>query len=286
MRTSSVLSPLNPGTPFDPSWIDLAPQTASFDPDGEIGSPTTHDLGLIASLLDLTSLNSDDTAAKLESLFQAALDPLGDGKRTVAGVCIYPAFLDSVGTWLSARGVRLVTVAGGFPHALGPLEARCNEIALCARCADEVDFPIPRFLALEGRWEDLYQEVRELVRAASGTPTKAILATGELHNQQTMYRAAITCMMAGASFVKTSTGKERVNATIYAGSILCRAIKDYSKRTGHKVGLKPAGGIRSAQEAMHWIALVRARLGEEWLTPGLFRIGASSLLDHLRYVSA
>jgi deoxyribose-phosphate aldolase len=284
MRNSSVQVLRNPGIGFDQSWIDLAPQSASFDLDRETPAISAQEAGVIASLLDLTSLNSDDTAESIRALFADAVQPLPGSKVQVAGVCVYPAFLNLDGTGLRNHGVRLVTVAGGFPHALSPREARVAEIRICARLADEVDFPIPRYLALAERWEELYFDISELVVAAAGSPVKVILATGELPNQQSMYRAATVAMMAGAAFVKTSTGKERINARLDAGSILCRAIKDYAKRTEFQVGLKPAGGIRTPDEALRWVHLVRGRLGEEWVTPELFRIGASSLLEHLRYV--
>lgn len=285
MNSSPFLTASNPGIKFDPAWIKLAPQSASFDLDRELPDPSATEIGQITSFLDLTSLNGDDTPEKLEALFRDAAQPLDGQKTTVAGVCVYPAMLSCAGTWIRSKGVRLVTVCGGFPHALSPLDARLADVRECARLADEVDFPIPRYLALEGRWEELYGEIRLLVQAASGASTKVILATGELPDQATMYRAAATAMMAGASFVKTSTGKERVNATLPAGAILCRAIKDYAKRTGHKVGIKPAGGIRTAREAQQWMRLVTDRLGDEWLTPQRFRIGASTLLEHLRYAA-
>jgi deoxyribose-phosphate aldolase len=281
MGIGSVLTVQNPGTPFDQAWIDLAPQSASFDAEAPV--PSREDLRLIASLMDLTSLNSDDSREDILNLFDSAFEPLPGENVKVAAVCIFPEFLGLAGTWVRSRGVRLATVAGDFPHGLGPLESRCREIALCAKMADEVDFPIDRRLALAGRWEELYWETREMVRAARGVPTKVILATGELPDQPTIYRAASVAMMAGATFVKTSTGKERVNARLDAGAIMCRAIKDYLKRTGCKVGLKPAGGIRSTNEAMGWLQLVRSKLGDEWVMPELFRIGASSLLEHLRY---
>ena len=283
MGSSSLLNLQNPGIDFDQSWIDLAPQTASYESAVSSMTPLPADIRLIASLLDLTSLNSDDTDAKILALCEDAMQPLPNERVTAAAVCIYPQFLRVPGTWVRDKGIRFATVAGGFPHGLGTLDSRCQEINTCAKIADEVDIPIDRRLALEGEWEQLYFETKELVNAARGAPVKVILGTGELGNQQTMYRAAIVALMAGATFVKTSTGKERVNATLDAGSILCRAIKDYEKRASYKVGLKPAGGIRTTREAVGWIQLVRNRLGDEWLTPQYMRIGASALLDDLRY---
>lgn len=283
MGSSSVLNLHNPGIVFDQGWIDLAPQSASYESAVSSMAPLPADIRLIASLLDLTSLNSDDTDSKILALCEDALQPLPNDRTTVAAVCIYPQFLSCLGTWVKARGIRSATVAGGFPHALGTLDSRCQEINTCAKLADEVDIPIDRRLALQGEWEELYCQTKDLVNAARGTPVKVILATGELPDQQSMYRAATVAMMAGATFVKTSTGKERVNATLEAGAILCRAIKDFERRAGYKVGLKPAGGIRTTREAVAWLQLVRSRLGEEFLTPQYMRFGASTLLDDLRY---
>ena len=283
MGMESLLSLQNPGIPYDPAWIDLAPQTASFDQDEPSGQIDPEEIKLVASVFDLTSLGSDDTQSLILGLFEDALDPLPGLGVIVAGVCVYPQFLSLAGTWLRERGVRLVTVAGSFPHGLGSIESRCSDVTACAKIADEVDFPIDRRLAIEGKWEELYWETKEMVRAARGVPTKVILATGELHDQPSIYRASTVAMMAGASFIKTSTGKERVNATIDAGVMMCRAIKDYQKRTEIKVGLKAAGGIRTTREAVTWLHMLRARLGEEWVSPSLFRIGASALLGHLRH---
>ena len=286
MRSQSLLVPLNPGVPFDPDRVEVAPEWAPFDIETDLAEPTNDDVRQIAGFLDLTLLNSDDTPERIGSLYEAAADPLNDGRCRVAGVCVYPAFLGENDVWLRSKGVRLVTVAGGFPHGLSPLAARMAEVEYGSKVADEVDVTVPRHLALEGRWEDYYWDARQMVGAAKNTPVKIILGTGELKNPETIYKAALVAMMAGAAFVKTSTGKERVNATLDAGAVLCQAIKDYRNWTGHRVGLKPAGGIRTTQEAMHWVHLVRERLGAEWLKPETFRIGASTLLDHLRYVSA
>ncbi len=285
MRNSSLLSVKNPGVPFDAGFLLHLPELQPYEPAADLPAPTLRDARQIASFLDLTLLNSDDIPERISALLEAAIAPLGqDDKTVVAAVCIYPAFVHQAGTWLRAKGVQVATVAGAFPHGLSPLEARVKEVQICARLADEVDIATPRYLALEERWEELYIEIREMVAAAEDTPVKVILGTGELPNQETVYRAAATAMMAGAAFVKTSTGKERVNATLEAGATMCQAIKDYRDVTSHQVGLKPAGGIRTPHEALRWIELVRDRLGEEWLTPHTFRIGASSLLDHLRYV--
>ena len=286
MRNSSLLSVRNPGVPFDAGFLHYLPEISPYEPATDLPTPTLRDARLICAHLDLTLLNSDDNPDRISDLLEAAIAPLGqDDKTAVAAVCIYPAFVHQAGTWLRERGVKVATVAGAFPHGLSPLESRVKEVQLCAKIADEVDIATPRFLALEERWEDLYIEIREMVDAAQDTPVKVILGTGELPHQETVYRAALTAMMAGAAFVKTSTGKERVNATLEAGATMCQAIKDYWNMSGgHQVGLKPAGGIRTANEAMRWIELVRACLGENWLKPDTFRIGASSLLEHLRYV--
>lgn len=282
MGNTSVLATSNLAMPFDEALVRHVPHIKPFEPTSDSTAPTLRDARQIASFLDLTLLNSDDTPEKIEALLEAAMAPLGeDDKTKVAAVCIYPAFLDIAGTWVRAEGIKLATVAGSFPHALSPLETRVHEVETCAKLADEVDIPTPRYLALEERWDDLYLDILEMVRAAKGVPVKVILGTGELHDQDMVYRSAMTAMMAGATFIKTSTGKERVNATLYAGAAMCQAIEDFWNLTGREVGLKPAGGIRTPGEALRWIELVQNRLGDRWLTPDRFRIGASSLLDHL-----
>jgi deoxyribose-phosphate aldolase len=281
MREASVQVGSNIGVVFDPTWLNFASTTTPFEPNSNTGI-SRQELEVIVSLIDLTALNPEDQTTDISSLLEDAVHPLPGAHVTTAGVCVYPSFLYLAGTWVREAGVRLVAAAGGFPHALSLPSVRTEEVALLARLADEIDVPIPRYLALEGRWEELYDDVRRLVEAAKGTPVKVILATGELPQNADIYGAAMAAMMAGASFIKTSTGRERINARLDSGVVICQAIRDYGERSGYKVGIKPAGGIRTASEALAWIGLVRDRLGEQWINPERMRIGASGLLAEIR----
>ncbi|KAJ0015617.1 hypothetical protein NQD34_009237 [Periophthalmus magnuspinnatus] len=200
---------------------------------------------------------------------------------TVAAVCVYPSRVcDAVKTLRAANSdLPVASVATGFPAGQTPLSTRLEEVrAAVADGASEIDIVINRTLALNGDWEALFQEVLQFRQACGDAHMKSILAVGELGNFTTVYRASLVCMMAGSDFIKTSTGKESVNATIPVAVVMSRAIRDYYITTGHKVGFKPAGGIRTAQEALVWLVLIKEELGCDWLNPELFRIGASSLL--------
>ena len=281
MGNVSVQLGSNSGVEFNPSWLEFASSTTPFEPKPNTGI-SRQELQVIVSLLDLTSLNSDDEPSQVARLFETAVRPLPGVQLTTAGVCVFPAFLHLSGTWVSSAGVRLVAVAGGFPHGLSSPASRTEEVRLLSGVADEIDFPIPRYLVREGRWRELYDDVRQMVLAARGTPVKVILGTGELKGAQDVYGAAMTAMMAGANFIKTSTGKERLNANLESGAVMCQAIRDYRQSSGFAVGIKPAGGIRTPIEALNWIQLVRERLGDEWVSPTRMRIGASGLLEEVR----
>ena len=176
----------------------------------------------------------------------------------------------------------IASVATGFPAGQTPLEARLKEIEQALlNGASEIDIVINRTLALRGDWSSVYDEVKEMRVACKHALMKAILATGDLGGLGNVYRASMTCMMAGADFVKTSTGKEAVNATLPVALVMLRAIRDFHAFTGHRVGFKPAGGIRTAKEACLWLTLMKEELGDRWTQPDLFRIGASSLLGDL-----
>jgi deoxyribose-phosphate aldolase len=162
-----------------------------------------------------------------------------------------------------------------LPQRLGEIEAAVED------GASEIDIVINRNLALNEEWEALYDEVRQMRETSGQAHLKAILATGELGTLRRVQKASLVCMMAGADFIKTSTGKESVNATLEVSLIMVRAIRDYWLRTGHQVGFKPAGGISSAKQALQWQILMKEELGDDWLMPDLFRIGASSLLGDI-----
>jgi deoxyribose-phosphate aldolase len=209
------------------------------------------------------------------------LQALGAGELsiTVAAVCVYHAFLDTARRALEGSGIPVAVVSTGFPAGLSPLPTRIREIEASVEAgADEIDIVITRAHVLTGNWKALYAEVRAFRDACGPAHLKTILGTGELGTLRDVARASAVCMMAGADFIKTSTGKESVNATLPVGLVMARAIRDYRERTAHAVGLKPAGGIRTARQALDWLALVKEELGDRWLRPDLFRFGASSLL--------
>jgi len=173
-------------------------------------------------------------------------------------------------------------VATGFPSGQFPLSTRLQEIKLAVEAgAREIDIVINRSLALEHKWDEMYKEVVAMKAACGTAHMKSILAIGELGSMNNVYKASLVCMMAGSDFIKTSTGKEGVNATLPVGLVMCRAIREYQDRTGFRVGFKPAGGIRTAKDATTWLIMIKEELGDSWLNNKMFRIGASSLLTDI-----
>ncbi|XP_051248016.1 deoxyribose-phosphate aldolase isoform X4 [Dicentrarchus labrax] len=200
---------------------------------------------------------------------------------TTAAVCVYPSRVADAVTSLKAANSSLpvASVATGFPAGQTPLKTRLEEVRMAvADGATEIDIVINRTLALTGQWEAMYDEICSFREACGDAHMKTILAIGELGTFTNVYKASLVAMMAGSDFIKTSTGKEAVNATYSVAIVMVRAIRDYFLRTGHKVGFKPAGGIRTAQESLLWLTLIKEELGNDWLCPLLFRLGASSLL--------
>ncbi|MBX3146814.1 MAG: deoxyribose-phosphate aldolase [Gemmatimonadales bacterium] len=241
------------------------------------------------TLMDLTTLQGDDTADRVRRLCAKARRPIRDDLLvslgvhdlpvTVGAVCVYHAFVPTAVTALAGSGVPVAAVSTGFPAGLSPFETRLAEIhASVAAGASEIDIVITRAHVLGGQWDALYDEVRAFREACGSAHLKTILATGDLGTLRDVYRASLVCMMAGADFIKTSTGKEAVNATLPVGLVMARAIRSYRERTGHVVGFKPAGGIRRAKEALDWLAMIKEELGDRYLRPDLFRFGASTLL--------
>jgi deoxyribose-phosphate aldolase len=242
--------------------------------------------------MDLTTLQSDDTPTNVLRLCAKAQHPVRpDVLRAlgaqelgihVAAVCVYHAFVSVAAEALQGSGIPVAAVSTGFPAGLNPLPQRIAEIeASLAAGAREIDVVITRALALAGRWEALYDEVRAFRDACGGAVMKVILGAGDLATLVTVARASQVAMMAGADFIKTSTGKEPVNATLPVGVVMARQIRDYHERTGYLVGFKPAGGIRKAKQALEWLILMKEELGERWLRPELFRLGASVLLTDI-----
>jgi deoxyribose-phosphate aldolase len=244
------------------------------------------------SCIDLTTLSGDDTPGNVRRLAAKARQPvrhdllrslgLQPGSVRVGAVCVYHSLVPTAVEALNGSGVPVAAVSTGFPAGLSPFAQRVEEIrASVAAGAHEIDIVITRAHVLTGNWPALYDEVRAFREAAGEAHVKAILATGELATLTNVARASRVCLMAGADFIKTSTGKEPVNATLPVGLVMTRAIRDYLERTGYAAGFKPAGGIRTAKDAIEWLILMLEELGEEWTHPGRFRFGASSLLGDI-----
>lgn len=237
--------------------------------------------------IDLTTLSGDDTDDRVARLCAKARQPIDAGQLvqlgvtglTTGAVCVYPTMVAAAKRALSGSDVPVASVATGFPAGLMPLDLRLAEIRYALdQGADEIDIVISRGLALRGEWSALYDELCAMREACGGALMKAILATGELKTLTNVARASHVAMQAGADFIKTSTGKEPVNATLPVSLVMLRAIRDYHDATGLAVGFKPAGGLRTAKDALNWQVLMTEELGRDWLDPRLFRIGASSLL--------
>ncbi|MCV0397902.1 MAG: deoxyribose-phosphate aldolase [Rhizobiaceae bacterium] len=239
--------------------------------------------------IDLTTLAGDDTPGRVERLCAKARHPLRDdlvaalgltGRRLTTGaVCVYPNMVATAVKALDGSGVPVASVATGFPAGLTPLRTRLEEIRMAvADGAAEIDIVIARAQVLTGDWPALYDEVRQMREACGEAHMKAILATGDLKTLTNVYRASMVAMMAGADFIKTSTGMEGVNATLPVSLVMIRALRDYLDYSGQVVGFKPAGGIRTAKDALAWLILIKEELGRDWLEPELFRFGASGLL--------
>lgn len=264
---------MNPGVPFDAAWFGEAPSWPAPPPDRAL---LRGERELAIACIDLTTLQGDDDSTRVQRLCEQAS---GAG---VAAVCVYPVFVPLARTLLAGSAVGVATVAGGFPHGLSPLSTRVSEVEACLGLgAQEIDVVIRRDLALEARWDELAEEIRAMKAAAGPAHLKVILATGELGSPQAVYRAALSALVGGADFVKTSTGKEAINATVDAGAAMAAAIRFYGGATGFQAGLKAAGGIKSPDQVGAWLDLVHDRLGENALGPSRFRIGASSLLSAL-----
>uniref|UniRef100_A0A672YXK5 Deoxyribose-phosphate aldolase n=1 Tax=Sphaeramia orbicularis TaxID=375764 RepID=A0A672YXK5_9TELE len=241
--------------------------------------------------IDLTTLAGDDTPSNVHRLCLKAIQPvrydllksmdMHDKGVTTGAVCVYPSRVaDAVKTLKAANSsLPVASVATGFPAGQTPLETRLQEVRMAVDDgATEIDIVINRMLAITGQWEAMYDEICQFREACGDAHMKTILAIGELGTFTNVYKASLVSMMAGSDFIKTSTGKEAVNATYPVAIVMVRAIRDYFLSTGHKVGFKPAGGIRTAKESLVWLTLIKEELGNDWLCPHLFRLGASSLL--------
>jgi deoxyribose-phosphate aldolase len=293
--------PRNPGTPFELDWIEQVRINRSAVERRAATLRTRRTvkkewqaawLLRAVTLIDLTTLSGDDTPGRVRRLCAKARRPIradlleamsaGNLPIRVGAVCVYHAFVPTAIEALEGSGIPVAAVSTGFPAGLSPLALRLDEIReSVAAGAEEIDVVITRSHVLTGNWRALYDEVQAMREACGDAHIKTILATGELGTLSNVARASLVCLMAGADFIKTSTGKESVNATLPVGLVMSRALRDYRERTGHMVGLKAAGGIRSAREALDWLVLVKDELGDRWLRPDLFRLGASTLLGDI-----
>jgi deoxyribose-phosphate aldolase len=241
------------------------------------------------SCMDLTTLSGDDSTERVKRLCAKARRPLQDHlvkalgieelNLTTGAVCVYHAFVETAVKALEGSGIPVAAVSTGFPAGLSPLETRVEEIRRSvAAGASEIDIVITRAHVFNGEWNALYDEVAAFKEACGPAHMKAILGTGDLLTLRNVARASWVAMMAGSDFIKTSTGKEAVNATLPVSLVMVRAIREYAERTGMYVGYKPAGGIKTAKQSLDWLALMKDELGRPWLEPSLFRFGASSML--------
>jgi deoxyribose-phosphate aldolase len=242
--------------------------------------------------MDLTTLSGDDTDERVRRLCAKAKQPLQQelGKRLgienlnlqVAAVCVYYRFVETARKALEGSAVRVAAVSTGFPAGLSPLPERVGEIRRSVEAgAQDIDVVITRAHVFGGRWQELYDEIAAFKQASGAARMKVILGTGDLLTLRNVARASFVAMMAGADFIKTSTGKEPTNATLPAGFVMTRAIREYAQETGMAVGFKPAGGIRTAKQSLEWLALMKDELGVSWMKAELFRFGASGLLNDI-----
>jgi deoxyribose-phosphate aldolase len=292
----------NPGLPLDLDWVHEARFTNRSAAERRAASlPARRSvkkawqagwLLRAVTCIDLTTLQGDDTPGNVRRLCAKARQPvrqevlklLGAGNLpiTVGAVCVYPNLVSTAVESLAGSGIPVAAVSAGFPAGQTPLETKLDEIrAALAAGANEIDIVISRAHVLMGNYAALYDEVRAFRETCGDVHMKTIIATGELGTLRNVRAASLVCMMAGADFIKTSTGKEPTNATLTNSLIMVRAARDYFERTGWMVGFKPAGGIRTAKQSLDWLAMMKEELGDPWLRPNLFRIGASGLLTDI-----
>ena len=242
--------------------------------------------------MDLTTLSGDDTDERVRRLCAKGRHPIQQEleqklgieelKIKVAAICVYHTFVETALRALEGSGVRVAAVSTGFPAGLSPLAERVAEIRRSVEAgAHEIDVVITRAHVFGGRWQALYDEIAAFKHACGSAHMKVILGTGDLLTLRNVARASVVAMMAGADFIKTSTGKEPTNATLPVGLVMTRAIREYAQQTGMAVGFKPAGGIRTAKQSIEWLAMIKEELGPSWLRAEMFRFGASGLLGDI-----
>ena len=293
--------PRNNGTPLKPEWFEDVVVNRSASERRAATLPARRSIKkeyqaawLIRAIqcIDLTTLAGDDTAGRVRRLCAKArrpvrddiLEALGllDAGITTGAVCVYPTMVSHAVKALEGSGIPVASVATGFPAGLTPLPLRLAEITYAVeQGAHEIDIVITREHVLTRNWSALYDEIAAMREACGEAHMKAILATGDLNTLTNVYRASMVAMQAGSDFIKTSTGKEDVNATLPVSLTMVRALRDYGELSGQIVGFKPAGGLKTAKDALAWLTLMKEELGNRWLEPDLFRIGASSMLGDI-----
>jgi deoxyribose-phosphate aldolase len=296
-----VDAPANPGVPLNLEWIDeVRVNTSAVERRAAtlVTRRTVKKDWQIAWLLkaitcmDLTTLSGDDTHERVRRLCAKARSPLTEEVKAqlriedlpvqVAAVCVYHLFVATARRALEGTNIKVAAVSTGFPAGLNAFEERLAEVRSSLEAgAQEIDVVVTRAHVFSGAWQRLYDEVRAFKAACGTAHCKVILGTGDLATLRNVGRASLVAMMAGADFIKTSTGKETVNATLPVGLVMTRAIREYAERAGMTVGFKPAGGIRTAKQSLDWLTLMKEELGPAWLSPHLFRLGASSMLSDI-----
>ncbi|HEY1353666.1 MAG TPA: deoxyribose-phosphate aldolase [Ktedonobacteraceae bacterium] len=291
----------NPGLPLDMDWVrqvrvnlSAVERRAATIPTRRTVKKEWQAAWLLRAItcIDLTTLAGDDTPGNVLRLCDKARHPVrqelleamgaGDMQLKVGAVCVYHNLVPVAVKALAGSGIPVAAVSTGFPAGQNPLAQKIGEIRASVEAgAGEIDIVISRTHVLTGNWQALYDEVRTFREACGPVHMKTILATHELATLRNVGMASLVCMMAGADFIKTSTGKEAVNAILPVGLVMVRAIRDYFERTGYEVGFKPAGGIRSAKASLDWCLLMKEELGRAWLENRLFRLGASGLLSDI-----
>jgi deoxyribose-phosphate aldolase len=291
----------NSGIPLDLNWVrEVRVNTSAVErrAQSQVARRTVKKEWQAAWLLraitcmDLTTLSGDDTEERVRRLCAKARQPLQQDlvrqlrieelEVKAAAVCVYHVFVETALHALEGSGIRVAAVSTGFPAGLSPLAERVAEIRRSVEAgAHEIDVVITRALVFGGRWQALYDEVAAFKQACGSTHMKVILASGDLLTLRNVARASVVAMMAGADFIKTSTGKEPTNATLPVGLVMSRCIREYAQQTGMAVGFKAAGGIRTAKQSLDWIAMMKEELGHSWMRAELFRFGASGLLGDI-----
>jgi deoxyribose-phosphate aldolase len=295
--TGRALQP-NRGIPLNRDWIEeIRVNTSAVERRAQtlVTRRTVKKEWQIAWLLraitcmDLTTLSGDDTDDRVRRLCAKARQPIQSevvkqlGVESldikVAAVCVYHSFVETAARAVEGTGIKVAAVSTGFPAGLSPLDERVAEIRRSVDAgADEIDVVITRAHVFGGKWQALFDEIATFKAACGAAHMKVILGTGDLLTLRNVVRASVVAMMAGADFIKTSTGKEPTNATLPVGLVMTRAIREYGDATGMAVGFKPAGGIRTAKQSLDWLALIKEELGSSWLHADLFRFGASGML--------